>query len=274
MLIAFVPVLHKGYLELFKQYPDELGILDLDVIADYTSLIRDLRLIDPHELKLAIEGLRIFPRVRVLSKADLATLGASSMNIVMPDEDVSRDLAAKYFGDRVTFASVGIRQRWDHKFVNEENSVAPHRVISKAAADIEFMQTAVAEAEKSQDWWRQIGAVLVKDGKVVYKNWNRHLPSDFHLAYNGDPRSNFDRGQRLDIYTSVHAEAGIIAKAAKAGLALEGTSIYTSTFPCPNCARLIGEAGIKKVYYQKGYSLLDGENILNVYGVEIVLVED
>jgi dCMP deaminase len=273
MLIAFVPVLHKGYLELFKQYPDELGILGLDVIADYTSLTRDLRVVDPHELKQAIEGLRIFPRVRVLSKADLAALGASTTNIIMPDEDVSRDLAAKHFGDRVTFASAAIRNRWDQKFVNEENTVAPHRVISKEAADIEFMKEAVAEAEKSQDWWRQIGAVLVKDGQIVYKNWNRHLPSDFHLAYNGDPRSNFDRGQRLDIYTSVHAEAGIIAKAAKEGLALEGTSMYASTFPCPNCARLIGEAGIKKVYYQKGYSLLDAEDILKAYGVEIVLVQ-
>ncbi|MDQ5952195.1 MAG: dCMP deaminase [Patescibacteria group bacterium] len=274
MLVAFVPVLHKGYLELFKKYPEELGILGLDVIADYTSLTRDLRIIDPHELKQAIEGLQIFSRVRVLSKADLETLGASGIAIVMPDEDVSRDISSKYFGDRVTFASVHIRNRWDKKFVNEENTVAPQRVISKEAADIELMKLSNVEADKSADWWRQIGAVLVKEGKVVYKNWNKHLPSDFHLAYNGDPRSNFDRGQRPDVYTSVHAEAGIIARAAKEGVALEGTSIYTSTFPCPNCARLIGESGIKKVYYQKGYSLLDAEDILKVYEVEIVLVQN
>jgi dCMP deaminase len=274
MLIAFVPVLHKGYLELFKLYPEELGILGPDVIADYTSLTRDLRIVDPHELKQAIEGLRIFPRVRVLSKADLETLGASSINVVMPDEDVSRELANKYFGDRVTFAPVHIRNRWDKKFVNEENTVAPHRIISKETADIELMKLANVEADKSADWWRQIGALLVKDGQVIFSNWNRHLPSDFHLAQNGDPRSNFDRGERPDIYTSVHAEAGIIAKAAKQGVALEGSSIYATTFPCPNCARLIAEAGIKKVYYQKGYSLLDAEEIFKAYGVEIVLVKD
>lgn len=271
MLIAFVPVLHKGYLELFKKYPDELGILGLDIIADYTSLTRDLRVIDPHDLKLAIEALGIFKHIRVLSKSDLTNLGGT---IIMPDEDVSRDLAAKYFGGRATFASAAIRNRWDKKFVNEENAVAPQRVISKEAADIELMKLANAEADKSADWWRQIGAVLVKEGKTIYKNWNKHLPSDFHLAYNGDPRSNFDRGQRPDIYTSVHAEAGIIAKAAREGVALEGTSIYTSTFPCPNCARLIAEAGITKVYYQKGYSLLDAEEILTAYGIEIVLVQD
>lgn len=274
MLVAFVPVLHKGYLELFKTYPEELGILGLDVIADYTSLTRDLRIIDPQELKQAIEGLRIFPRVRVLSKADIAALGAANVNVIMPDEDVSRDLASKYFADRVTFASAHIRNRWDKKFVNEENVISPQRVISKATADIELMKIANVEADKSADWWRQIGAVLVKEGEVVYKNWNKHLPSDFHLAYNGDPRSNFDRGERPDIYTSLHAEAGIIAKAAKEGLALEGTSMYTSTFPCPNCARLIAEAGIRTVYYQKGYSVLDAEEILAAYGIEIVLVQD
>jgi len=274
MLVAFVPVLHKGYVELFKKYPEELGILGLDVIADYTSLTRDLRIIDPHELKQAIEGLRIFPRVRVLSKADLKTLGASSTNVIMPNEDVARELATKYFNDRVTFAPVHIRNRWDKKFVNEENTVAPHRIISREAADIELMKLANVEAEKSADWWRQIGALLVKDGQAVFSSWNRHLPSDFHLAQNGDPRSNFDRSERPDIYTSVHAEAGIIAKAAKQGVALEGTTMFATTFPCPNCARLIGEAGVKKVYYQKGYSLLDAENILQVYGVEIVLVQD
>ncbi len=273
MLIAFVPVLHKGYVELFKKYPEELGILGLDVIADYTSLIRDLRVVDPHELKQAIEGLRIFPRVRVLSKADLSVLGTSGAKVIMPDEDVSRDLASKHFGDRVIFESIAIRNRWDKKFVNEENTIAPHRIISREAADVELMKLANAEADKSADWWRQIGALLVKDGQVVFSNWNRHLPSDFHLAQNGDPRSNFDRGERPDIYTSLHAEAGLIARAAREGLSLEGTTMFATTFPCPNCARLLAVAGIKKVYYQKGYSLLDAENILNVYGVEIVLVQ-
>lgn len=274
MLVAFVPVLHKGYLELFQQHPEELGLLGWDVINDYTSLTRDLRIVDPELMKKSIKALGIFQNVRVLSKTDLEQLASSTTNIVMPNEDVSRDLAGKYFAHRVTFASAAIRHRWDQKFVNEENVVAPHRTISRAAADVELMQRAVAQAKNSQDWWRQIGAVLVKNGKVIFENWNRHLPTDFHLGQNGDPRSNFDRGQRPDIYTSVHAEAGIIAKAAKDGVALVGTSIYTTTFPCPNCARLIGEAGIKNVYYQTGYSLLDAENILQGYGVEIILVQD
>ena len=269
MLIAFFPVLHKGYLELFKKYPDELGILGLDVIADYTALTRDLRIIDPAELKYAIEGLRIFPRVRVLSKDDLVALGSSNVNIVMPDEDVSRDLAAKYFGDRIKFESVAIRNRWDKQFVDKENVVAPHRVVSTTEADLEFMQQATDEATKSEDWWRQVGTIIVKAGQIIASGHNKHLPSDYTLSTYGDPRSNVDAGQRLDISTAIHSEVGIIARAAKQGLSLDGTSAYVTTFPCPNCARLLAEAGIKKVYYQKGYSLLDAEDILKAYGGEI-----
>jgi dCMP deaminase len=271
MLIAFVPVLHKGYIELFRQYPDELGILGLDIIADYTSLTRDLRVIDPEDLKRAIEALSIFKNVRVLSKADLPGIEGS---IVMPDEDVSRDLAAKYFDGRVTFASAAIRYRWDKQVVTKENALAPDRIVSQAEADRELMQVALQEAGKSLDWWRQVGAAIIKGDQIIAKGYNHHLPSDFHPMVNGDPRSNFNAGERIDLSTAIHAEAKLVANAAKSGLSLEGAAAYVSTFPCPNCARLLAEAGIKKVYYQKGYSLLDAEEILKAYGVEIVLVQD
>ncbi len=270
MLIAFVPVLHKGYLELFKQHPGKLGLLGSDVIADYTALTRDLRIIDPIELKRAIEALGLFEEVVVLSKADLETLEAEM--IVMPDEDVSRDLAGKYFPGKATFASVAIRNRWDKQIVAKENEVSPERQTSSSQAHQELMQQAGLEAEKSADWWRQVGAIIVKDGRVLAQEHNRHLPSDFHLAQNGDPRSNFDFGQRIDLSTAIHAEAKLVANAAKSGTSLEGAEAFVTTFPCPNCARLLAEAGIKKVYYQKGYSLLDAEEILKAYGVEIVLV--
>ena len=110
--------------------------------------------------------------------------------------------------------------------------------------------------------------VSLRTGASVLK----HLPTDYHLSTFGDPRSNFDKGERLDIYTSIHGESDLVAKAASKGISLKGTSIYVSTFPCSNCARLLAEAGVKKVFYEKGYSRLDAENVLNAYGVEIILV--
>jgi dCMP deaminase len=190
----------------------------------------------------------------------------------MPDEDISRDLAIKYFVDRVAFGSAAIRNRWDKKFVSEESVIAPHRTMSAADIDRELIKIASTEAENSADWWRQIGALAVKDGQILFKHRNRHLPSDYHLVYNGDPRSNFDRGERPDIYTSIHAEAGLVTQAAKAGTSLDGVNVYVTTFPCPNCARLLAEAGVKKVFYQHGYSILDAEEIFKAYEVEIILV--
>lgn len=281
MLIAFVPVLHKGYLELFaKHQGGELGILGADVIADYTALVRDLRVVDPVEMKKMIEALGIFGNVRILDKSELSTPSGSpitggepapGVSIFMPDEEVSHDLAQKYFADKpVTFESIFLR--WNRPISTTEHIIAPGRTISVDEMDRELMAQANDEAQKSADWWRQVGAVAVKDGVLIATGHNRHLPSDFHLGQNGDPRSSFDAGTHLDIYTSIHAEASIVADCARAGTQLNGASLFITTFPCPNCARLLCVAGIKKIYYQKGYSLLDAEDIFKAFNVDIVLV--
>ena len=136
------------------------------------------------------------------------------------------------------------------------------------------MGAAFREAEKSPDWWRQIGAIALKDGKILLTGFNKPVPSkDYTLGPFGDPRSNFDAGIGFEISKAIHAEAGVIATAARRGLPLEGASLYITTFPCPVCAKSIAASGIKRVYYSKGYSLLDAEDVLRAAGVEIVLVK-
>lgn len=272
MIVAFVPVLHKGYLEFFKKHPaHKLGILGADVIADYTSLTRDLRTIDPEEMEQAIRFLSIFEgAVYVLNKTDLVALDGQSL--VMPDEDISRALHAQYFPKaEVIFEPVFLR--WDMPAALSQHTVSPDRTISTEARDREFISAANTEAQSSADFWRQIGAVIVKDGQVIAKAKNHHLPTDYHLLQNGDPRSNFDAGTHPDVYTSIHSETSAIADCAKRGIALDGASIYVTTFPCSNCARLIAESGIKKVYYEKGYSRLDAEEIFKAFNIEIIVVQ-
>ena len=270
MLIAFVPVLHKGYINLFEKYRGEvLGILGKDILSDYTIFVRDLRIVDPEKIKVAIEALGIFSEVKVLSKSDLV---AGEGAIVMPDEDIGHHLAGKYFpGMDVTFEKIFLR--YDRPISTAEFVVAPNRTISHDELHRELIAEAKEEADKSSDFWRQVGAVIARDGKIIVKSHNHHLPTDFHLMQNGDPRSNFDAGSGFELYTSIHAEAAAVAACAKAGIALEGTSIYSTTFPCSNCARLLCESGMKKVYYEKGYSVLDAEKIFKAFGVEIILVQ-
>lgn len=135
------------------------------------------------------------------------------------------------------------------------------------------MKKANSESEKSPDWWRQIGAIIIKDSKIILQGHNKHLPSERATMFQGDPRSNFDAGERIEISSALHGEAGLIALAAKKGISLEGTSIYVTVFPCPNCAKLIAASGIKKVFYSKGYSLLDAEDIFESFGVELIKVD-
>ncbi len=267
-LVLFVPVLHKGYLDLFIKYKDaDLFLLGSNILNNYTSITRDLRVIDPQKVGEMINGLKIFKNIKVLE--DINDLSLYNI-IISPREDIMEDFLKDIDKTKVVFENVFLR--YDKIITQVETQVIPGRTISEDKIDKDIMDVAFAEADKSYDFWRQIGAVITKNEKIVLRSHNRHIPSDFSYMTVGDPRSNFNAGERLDIYTSIHGEADLIAKAAKAGISLENTNVYVTTFPCPNCARLIGEAGIKKVFYSKGYSRLDAENVLKHYGVEIIQV--
>jgi dCMP deaminase len=88
----------------------------------------------------------------------------------------------------------------------------------------------------------------------------------------GDPRDNFSRGVRADLSTAAHAEASVIAGAARDGIRLAGADIYVTTFPCPACARLIAEAAFRRCYFTGPYSVLDGDKILRAAGTELIWV--
>jgi dCMP deaminase len=270
-IISFVPALHAGYINFFKKHPDTLYLLDSDFVTDFTRLERDLRQINSLDMKKAIESLGIFKKVEVLHIIDIKNLKLEG-EIIMPDEDITRELKEKYFKNtEVNFEKIFLR--WEKQISLTENIVPPDRVISTDEFDKEVISIATNEAKKSSDWWRQVGAAIVKEGKVIMAGYNRHVPSDMSMDVYGDPRSSFDAGIRFDLSTAIHGEASLVARAAKEGLSLDGTSIYVTTFPCPGCAKLIVDAGINKVFYQKGYSLLDSENILKSANVEIVMVK-
>jgi len=173
--------------------------------------------------------------------------------------------------DKITFIPAFLR--WDRKISTTEFEVSPDRIISEDAFDKEMIALATEEAAKSPDWWRQIGAILIRDKKIILAAHNEVLPSEYTLNTFGDPRSNFDAGEMLTTYKTIHAETKIIAEAAQRGIATEGTTLYTTTFPCPVCAKTLAIAGIKEVYYAKGYSLLDAEDILKAFGVKLVMVK-
>jgi dCMP deaminase len=273
VIVAYVPALHAGYISFLNLYPGvPVFILGKSFIDAYPRLNRDIRALEPVQAASALEALGY--KVHVIEMDNLESLEEFKV-IILPDEDVSRDFAKKYLKDEDNkdIELQNIFLRWDGVFSNKENEVSPERIVSVDMLDKEFMELAVTEGKRSADWWRQIGAVLVQDKKVLYKTHIRYFPSDLALDVFGTPRTTVDFGERPDLYISMHAEADAIAQAAKAGVPLAGASLYSSTFPCINCAFLIARSGISKVYYSQGYSRLDAEGIFKQAGIEIILVQ-
>jgi dCMP deaminase len=274
IIVAYVPVLHEGYARFFDKHPDarELFLIGNEIIKDYKPLTKDLRALEPELMMASLTAWNRFTSIRIVGYEDIQALADSHAEIIMPDEEVMRDLKEKYFkNSHVTLDSIFLR--WDKHKSFENRPIKADQTISKSVADREIISLLRKEAEKSSDVWRQIGAAVVKDGKVMNMLYNHAVPSE-HLPYEeGDPRSDFSKGVSIGLSTSFHCEARLIAEAAQRGTSLEGTSLYVTTFPCPACAKLVAYSGIKKLYYADGYGVLDGERILKSRGVEIVFVE-
>jgi dCMP deaminase len=269
-IVAYVPALHAGYISFFKEHPGAaIFVLGKSFIDAYPRLNRDIRALQPQEAVTALRSLGFEANVIEIGETNKLTPYES---IISPDEDVSRDFKEKYLsGKNVTLENIFLR--WDGVFANKEAHISPDRVISTDERDKELMAGAIAESARSADWWRQIGGLLVRDGKVLAKAHIRYFPSDLALDILGTPRTTVDFGERPDLYISMHAEADLIAQAAHDSIPTAGASIYSSTFPCINCAFLIARSGISKLYYAEGYSRLDAESVLKSANVEIVLVK-
>ncbi|OHA58957.1 MAG: hypothetical protein A2571_01105 [Candidatus Vogelbacteria bacterium RIFOXYD1_FULL_44_32] len=274
VLVAYIPVIHAGYLALLQKYKDcHLAIIGGELLDTLPYLKRDFRACPAHLIEGMIRGLGFFsPIVGVVRTGEELIFSCAGVDeIILPDEDISRACAEKYLaGLSVTYASIWLR--WDKKNATSEKEPSPNRLVTSLWADQVFMGQAEKCALSSSDWWRQVGAVVVKNDQVLITAFNHHLPTAQTPYINGDPRGNFDWGERIDLCTAIHAEAAIVAQAAKSGLSLEGASLYSSTFPCPGCANLLAETGIAKVYYREGYSLLDAETVFGSAGIELVKV--
>lgn len=274
VLISYIPVLHAGYLKLFQNHPDvsTLYLFSEEVIGEYEHLIKDIRRLPPEFIKKSVESWNLFKEVVLLDAKKIEELQKNKTVIVVSDDDLTAALIAKYFPQNPTEKDT-IFLRWDKKTSVSPEQVSPDVKISSDEFDKKMIAFAEEEGKKAKDWWRRIGVVVVKDGKVIFQKHNEYVPSDQIANDEGDPRGNFKSGIHLESSLGLHAEAGVVAWAAKEGISLKGAYIYTETFPCPPCAKQLAYSGIKRLYYRTGYKVLDGERILKSQGVEIIFVE-
>lgn len=268
-VIAYVPVIHRGYLNFFEKFSNVLtiGILSSELLAEVDYLRKELRAITPEQAVQLLGASKTLPKCKLIGRAELQRYNQETAPIVMPDEDVSRHIAEHYLPQsNVKFYPVFLR--WDRQAVEHEGGQEDLPETTDAV-DEAFMQSAYAEAAHSSDIWRRVGAVIVKDGQLILKGVNQSLSTQNTPWAEGDPRIVYQQGAGIEMSTFMHAEAVAIASAARAGISLEGCSMYVTTFPCPPCAMLIAKSGISRCIFAEGYALLDGARVLREAGVRL-----
>lgn len=273
-IFAYIPVVHAGTLSFLEKYKD-LPILLLDNETgkkENPYLERDLRALSAQVIQTELETHGFSP-VEIVAPESMADQFSAYEALIVPEDEITDFFLEKY-APQVHTEKVQVFLRWTKQISSVENEVPPDRIISHDAFAKETLLFLEDEAQKSPDWWRQISAAVVHEGNMLVVAHNKHYPSAHALEINGDPRSNFDAGQGAGIYTSIHAEVCALSYAAKEGKATNNADMYVTTFPCPSCARALIEAGIKRIFYKKGYSSLDAEVILKGAGIEIILVKD
>lgn len=277
--IAYVPVLHKGYenffAELVKRKVTDLYIVSDEILGaheelDYLNRKDRLRALPQQEMQKLIA--QIAPlTVQLLDGTGVAALQDARARIITPNEDIGRTIVSEYFSTH-DIEYLDIFLRWHKGNIGEEKEPVSSRTIPFTDLQKNVFEKVMAEADKSHDWWRQVGAALVKDGEVIIVSHNEHTPEAQLPNILGDTRAIFKKGIHINYVTSAHAEVAAIGEAARRGIATEGAELYVTDFPCPYCARLIAKSGVKKVYFLKGYAVLEGDELLKEAGIEIIKV--
>ncbi len=275
VIVAYIPVLQRGYLQLFEAFPEAqaLYVIDRTILPDQTIdyLRKDLRQLSSSDCLRLLSGLDRFEVLGVFNEKIIKSLDNADHEIIMPDEDISYIIADKFTKAKITYH--GVFLRWDRRSLEHINAHHVEEVTTDNARDVAFMNKAVEESKTSLDIWRRVGAVLVSaDGKIIDFASNHGEPTKYSPLIEGDPRNIFNRGVGIEMSLFTHAEAVLIARAAYHGNAIHGARVYVTDYPCPACAKLIAHSGIKYVYYKDGYAVLDGKRMLDEYGVKQVRV--
>lgn len=134
----------------------------------------------------------------------------------------------------------------------------------KKELDKRYLRMASIWSENSYCKRRQVGALIVKDKMIISDGYNG-TPSGFENVCEDE--------NNVTVPYVLHAEANAITKIARSNNNSEGSTLYVTDSPCIECAKLIIQAGIKRVVYARQYRLDDGLQLLKKAGIEVVFLE-
>ena len=130
--------------------------------------------------------------------------------------------------------------------------------------DCRYLEMARIWAENSYCKRRKVGALIVQEKMIISDGYNG-TPSGFENICEDDDH-------KTKPYV-LHAEANAITKVAKSNNSSENATLYVTTSPCLECAKLIIQSGISRVVYSDKYRIEDGLRLLERAGIEIVFID-
>lgn len=137
--------------------------------------------------------------------------------------------------------------------------------------DSYFMEITQVVASRSTCLRRKVGAVIVRDKRILTTGYNGAPSSLAHCEEVGCIREKekVPSGERHELCRALHAEQNAILQAALYGVSIQGATIYCTTHPCVMCAKMIINAGMKEVVIAAGYPDKLSEALLKEANVKV-----
>jgi dCMP deaminase len=134
-----------------------------------------------------------------------------------------------------------------------------------------FMSIAQLVATRSTCLRRAVGAVLVKDKRILATGYNGAPTGIRHCIETGclRERLGIKPGERHELCRGLHAEQNVIIQAAYYGVMTQGTTLYSTHKPCIICSKMIINAGVKKIVYLEGYPDALADEMLTEANIEV-----
>lgn len=138
-----------------------------------------------------------------------------------------------------------------------------------------FMGITTLVSKRSTCRRRSVGAVIVKDRRILTTGYNGAPSGIRHCIEVGCLREEMKvaSGERHELCRGIHAEQNAIIQAALHGVSIRDAVLFCTNLPCSICAKMIINAGIRKIYYLSGYADALSEAMLREASVEVIKVD-
>jgi len=147
--------------------------------------------------------------------------------------------------------------------------------IARPDWDAYFMDITFLVAKRSTCIRRRVGAVIVKDKRILATGYNGAPSGIEHCIDIGCLREelNIPSGEKHELCRGIHAEQNAILQAAYHGVSIKESALYCTNMPCSICSKMIINAGIKNIFYLDGYADKIAERMLSEADVDLIRLD-